>query len=90
MQQRPGRGQQLSAQPEIRVRDRAGNNVSGYPVSVALASGNGTLGGRTTAVTRPNGVGSWDDLRIDGVGSHTLRFVAGPVVAVSSAIVVTP
>ena len=80
----------FSQQPEIRVRDASGNNVAGVPVSVALSGGGGTLGGRTTDVTHKNGVGSWDDLRITGVGRFILEFTAGPVVTVSNAILVGP
>lgn len=83
-------GTRFASQPEIRVRDASGNNVAGVDVSVALASGPGTLGGRTTDVTHANGVGSWDDLYIDGVGVHTLQFTAGPVAALSIPIAVTP
>src|SRR5690606_26181793 len=83
-------GEQFSRQPEIRVRDAAGNNLGGVPVSVALAGAGGTLGGRTTDVTHNNGVGSWDDLRITGVGVFFLEFTAGPVLSRSDAILVVP
>lgn len=83
-------GERFARQPEIRVRDGSGNNVAGMPVSVALHSGTGVLGGRLTDVTRANGVGSWDDLRITGTGSHVLRFSAGQVYALSAPISVAP
>jgi hypothetical protein len=83
-------GERFSRQPEVRVRDAAGNNLAGVPVSVALYRGTGQLGGRLTDVTRANGVGSWDDLRITGTGSHTLRFSAGQVFALSTPISVAP
>lgn len=83
-------GRAFQRQPEVRVRDAGGNSLRDVLVSVGLASGPGTLRGRTTDRTAPNGVGSWDDLRIDGIGAHTLRFTAGTVIALSDPIVVTP
>jgi hypothetical protein len=83
-------GQKFQQQPEVRIRDALGNNLRNVPVSVGIASGSGSLAGRTTDRTGRNGVGSWDDLRIDGNGTHTLRFTAGTAIALSDPIVVSP
>ena len=70
-------GAQLSPQPVLQLRDAAGIAVakSGVPVTVAIASGGGTLGGTTTVSTNAAGVASFTDLSISGlVGSRTLAF----------------
>jgi len=53
-------------------------------VSVAIASGTGSLSG-TTSVAIVNGVATFADLAITGAGSHTLRFTANGASAVTSA-----
>jgi hypothetical protein len=70
-------GSQLSPQPVLQLRDATGNPVAkgGVPVTVAIASGGGTLGGTTTVNTSSAGVASFSDLAITGlVGSRTLAF----------------
>ena len=70
-------GAQLSPQPVLQLRDAAGIAVAknGVPVTVAIASGGGTLGGTITVSTNAAGVASFTDLSISGlVGSRTLAF----------------
>ena len=70
-------GAQLSPQPVVQLRDAADTPVakSGVPVTVAIASGGGTLAGTTTVNTNAAGVASFTDLSISGlVGSRTLAF----------------
>jgi hypothetical protein len=70
-------GALLSPQPVLQLRDAAGIAVakSGVPVTVAIASGGGTLGGTTTVSTNAAGVASFSGLSISGlVGSRTLAF----------------
>ena len=70
-------GATLSSQPVVQLRDAAGIPVakSGVPVTVAIASGGGTLGGTTTVSTDASGVASFTNLSISGlVGSRTLAF----------------
>lgn len=72
-------GTPLAVQPVIEVRDAFGNPVTtaGVTISASIASGSGTLGGVTTAVTGANGRATFVDLAIVGaVGSYTLRFQA--------------
>ena len=66
-------------QPLIQLRDAAGNDVarSGVPVTAAIASGPGSLGGTATRTTDANGRANFTDLRINGaVGAHTIIFAA--------------
>jgi hypothetical protein len=67
----------LSSQPVIQVRDASNNLVttSTAAVTVAIASGTGALLG-TRTVNAVRGVVTFTDLRIDGVGAHTLTFTA--------------
>jgi hypothetical protein len=70
-------GSQLSPQPVLQLRDAAGTPVakSGVPVTVAIASGGGALGGTLTVHTNAAGVASFSDLSITGlVGNRTLGF----------------
>ncbi|HET7188412.1 MAG TPA: Ig-like domain-containing protein [Gemmatimonadaceae bacterium] len=83
-------GLALSTQPMVQVRDASGNLVSGATNSVtaALSSGSGTLSG-TTTVAAANGLASFTNLRIDGVGPHTLSFSATGLTAASATVTVS-
>ena len=66
-------------QPVIQLRDASGNNVaqSGIEITVAIASGGGTLGGDATQTTDTDGRATFTDLSITGTpGERTLRFTA--------------
>ena len=76
----------LTVQPVIEVRDAAGNLVStaSTAVTVAVASGGGTLAGTVTA-TAVAGIASYTDLAITGlVGARTLQFSATGLTAATS------
>ncbi len=79
----------LSAQPVVQVRDDVGTVVSGSsaPVTVALVGAGGTLSG-TTTVNAVNGVATFSDLRISGVGTYTLSFSSGSLSSTTSGLVV--
>ncbi len=73
--------------PVVELRDGSGNAVrrSGVVVTVAIASGNGTLGGTTTQSTDDNGRARFGDLQINGgSGPHTLIFSAPDHASVTS------
>lgn len=74
--------QPLTPQPSVQVQDASGNPVGqgGVQVSAAL-TGNGTLGGQTTATTDGTGRATFTDLTILGApGTGTLSFTStGPV-----------
>jgi hypothetical protein len=79
-------GAAFTTQPVVEVRDAAGNVVmtSTLAVSVALASGGGTLSGGTT-VAAVAGVAAFSDLAISGlIGARTLTFSAPGVQAATS------
>jgi hypothetical protein len=76
-------------QPVVEVRDVAGNPVSGVQVTVAVASGGGTLEGTTTATTDGNGLAGFGDLGIRGTGAHSLEFTAGTVSVTASPVEVS-
>jgi hypothetical protein len=82
----------FARQPVILVRDAANNPVSGVVVTVAIASGGGTLGGTLTATSDPSGVAAFTDLAISGlVGNRTLAFSApGATTVTSKAIDLNP
>jgi adhesin/invasin len=63
-------------QPVVLVEDQWGNGVSGVDVSVAIASGVGTLDGPSfTATSDGSGLAMFTDLEIDGtIGDFTLSF----------------
>jgi hypothetical protein len=72
-------GEAFSRQPVVQIRDAAGNDVktAEVPVTAAVASGAGSLGGTTTRLTDANGQAEFVDLRINGAsGSHVLIFAA--------------
>ena len=78
-------GAVLAQQPVIQVKDAGNNPVSGITVTVAIASGGGTLGGTLTAVSGANGAAAFTGLSISGtVGSRTLSFSAAGVPSVTS------
>jgi hypothetical protein len=78
-------GALLNPQPIVQLRDANNGVVAGAtnPVSVSLNGAGGALSG-TTTVNAVNGVASFSDLRITGVGSYTLTFTSGTLPAVTS------
>jgi subtilisin family serine protease len=77
----------LSTQPVVQLQDDGGAAVSqaGVAVSVAIASGGGTLIGTTTVATAQDGRASFTGLGIRGtIGPHTLTFAASDLAAVTS------
>ena len=82
----------LAVQPVVELRDASNAPVlqSGVVVTVAKASGTGTLGGTLTATTNAQGRAAFTGLAITGAGAHTLSFSATNIPAVvSSAIMVS-
>jgi hypothetical protein len=78
-------GAAFTTQPVIEVRDDADNLVTSAatPVTAAISSGGGTIGG-TTTVTAVQGVASFTTLRIDGlVGNRVLVFSSAGLTAVT-------
>lgn len=78
------------AQPAVMVTDGLGAPVEGAEVAVRIASGSGTLEGKTTAATAANGVARFTDLGINGTGDHILEFTAGEASFTSSPVSVSP
>jgi Bacterial Ig-like domain (group 1)/Bacterial Ig-like domain (group 3) len=77
----------LDQQPVIQLLDAAGNEAtqSGVQVSVAIATGGGTLSGSTTKSTDGNGRAAFTDLKITGSpGTRTLQFSADNFAAITS------
>jgi len=80
-------GVAFAVQPVVRLADVFGNAVatSAVPITAALASGTGTLGG-TLTVSTVSGVASFANLAITGVsGTYTLRFTSGALTQATSA-----
>jgi len=80
-------GVAFATQPSVRLQDSFGNNVSqsGRSVTVAIATGAGTLAGTLTATTNAEGVAAFTNVRIDGVtGSRTLQFSSSGLTSVVS------
>jgi adhesin/invasin len=80
-------GVPFNRQPEIQVRDAAGNpvQVSGVSITAAIASGPGQLGGTTSVTTGANGRAAFGNLEINGaVGAHTLIFSASGLQSITS------
>lgn len=75
----------LSPQPVVRILDQNGDVYSNgiQQVSVAIASGPGTLGG-TTQVAAVSGVVQFTNLTITGGGSYTLQFSANSLAPAAS------
>ena len=86
-------GVAFGQQPVLNLRDAANNSVllAGVPVTAAIATGGGTLGGTLTVATNSNGVATFPNLSISGPdGAHTLTFSAPNLTsATSNAINVT-
>ncbi len=77
-------------QPAIQLRDGANNPVSqlNVPITVAIATGGGSLGVTTTVNTTASGLATFTNLRItDQVGNHTLTFTSGSLTPVTSGII---
>ncbi|MEY4071495.1 MAG: hypothetical protein RL721_2109, partial [Candidatus Eisenbacteria bacterium] len=80
---------EVLAPVRVRVVDALGNVVPG--ASVALASvGPGTLIGPTTLATDSLGVASFDSLRIEISGPHSLEATVGGIAAISDTFRVLP
>ncbi len=84
----------LSTQPVIQLQDERGNPVAqaGVAVVASVATGEGSLGGATTAVTNGGGLAAFADLAIiGGPGPRTLRFTsASPQAEVVSGRITLP
>jgi hypothetical protein len=80
-------GTLFSRQPVVGVLDSDDEPVAEVEVTVAIASGDGTLAGTTTVSTDAEGRATYSDLTILGaVGLRTLRFsVSDPVLEIVSA-----
>jgi hypothetical protein len=77
----------LGRQPEVQLRDPFGGDLHtpGVAVSVAIASGGGTLLGTLSATTDANGRAGFTDLAISGTaGTYTLGFSAAGFNGVTS------
>jgi hypothetical protein len=74
-----------AGQPAVRVLTD-GVPVEGATVTVALASGSGTLEGELTAATDAEGIARFGDLGIAGEGDHTIEFTAPDASATSNAV----
>ena len=80
-------GVAFAQQPAVRLRDASNHDVNqaGVVVTVAIASGGGTLGGATTATTDTSGVAAFSDLSISGAdGARTLGFTSGSLAGATS------
>jgi adhesin/invasin len=84
----------FSPQPSIQLQDASGNPVAqaGLEIRASIASGEGTLGGQTSALTDAQGRADYADLAIVGSpGERTLRFAStSPASEVVSATVTLP
>ena len=77
----------------VQLRDTLGNPVTaaGLPVTLAVASGTGTLGGTVTRNTDTTGTASFNDLSFTLTGSKTLSAASpGITPATSSPFTITP
>jgi len=78
----------LAGQPVIAIQDAQNNNVIGSTaaVTVALATGNGTLGGNMT-VNAVNGVATFSGLTLSGTAGqpYALRFSVNGLASIESA-----
>jgi hypothetical protein len=80
-------GVPFSQQPVINLRDAGNNSVllAGVPVTAAIATGGGTLGGTLTVATNSNGVAAFPNLSITGAdGARTLTFSAPNLTSATS------
>ena len=83
-------GVPFAQQPVLQLRDAGGAAVaqSGVTVTAAIASGGGTLGGTTSAVTNASGVAAFTDLSITGpAGDRTLSFSATGLTGATSGVI---
>ena len=83
----------FNPQPVIGLADAFGNPVAtgGVTVTATLNSGLGTLRGDRTRNTNSQGVATFVDLNISGLGTFTIQFSAPGVTSVVSAqITVSP
>ena len=80
-------GAAFTTQPAVELRDASNAVVlqSGVTVTVAKASGTGTLSGTLTATTDASGKATFTNLVITGTGPHTLTFTSGALTAATSA-----
>lgn len=81
-------GVPLEQQPELHLQDPFGAPLAreGVNVTVQVATGPGSVGGKTTAKSDANGVVSFRDLEVRGeTGSRTLIFAAPGFTPVTSA-----
>jgi hypothetical protein len=81
-------GVPLDQQPELQLRDPQGAplNQPGVNVTVQIASGGGSLGGKTNAESDASGVVKFNDLSIRGeTGTRTLIFAADGFTSTTSA-----
>jgi hypothetical protein len=86
-------GEKFDRQPVVQVQDASGNAApqSGVTVTAAIQSGLGFLGGDRTKSTSGSGAATFGDLKITGLGNHTLVFSApGLTSVISATISVTP
>lgn len=72
-------GTAWAQQPVVTVQDASGNTVPSYTtaVTLALASGSGTLTCTTNPVTPVNGVATFAGCSVTGLGSFTLKATSG-------------
>jgi hypothetical protein len=77
-----------TAQPVVSVGDDGGAPLAGVDVTASLTSG-GTLEGTTAVKTDANGIATFGDLGIRGVGSQTIKFTAGSASATSNGITIS-
>jgi hypothetical protein len=81
-------GVPLEQQPKLQLQDPFGAPLAreGVSVTVQIATGGGSVGGKTTAKSDANGVVSFQDLEVRGeTGSRTLIFAAQDFTPVTSA-----
>ena len=80
-------GAAFTTQPAVELRNASNNVVlqSGVVVTVAKASGSGTLSGTLTATTNASGRATFTNLVITGSGAHTLTFTSGALTPATSA-----
>ena len=79
----------FAQQPTVQVQDAAGNPVAGVvPVTAAIATGGGTLGGTVTVNTNAAGLATFTNLAITGsVGGRTLAFASAALTPDTSTVV---
>ncbi|HEX5574277.1 MAG TPA: filamin/ABP280 repeat domain-containing protein [Gemmatimonadales bacterium] len=81
-------GVPLEQQPKLQLQDPFGAPLAreGVSVTVQVATGGGSVGGKTTAKSDANGVVSFEDLEVRGeTGERTLIFAAQGFTPVTSA-----